>query len=94
MILVGRCCGLFQSVQFSWIAGTIPYPVDLLFRAVIAEQQGDYRDLFQSYYVTCALVRVQKPIYPALRKDTAWRESYRDRDVAVLRRANETAPAP
>jgi hypothetical protein len=65
-----------------------PYPLDLLLRAVITEQRGDYRQLFQTYNVACALVPVQKPIYPALRQDAAWRELYRDRDLAVLHRAD------
>jgi hypothetical protein len=64
-----------------------PYSADLLFRAVIAEQRGEYRELFQSYGIGCALVPVEQPIYPALRQDPAWQEIYHDDAVAVLRRA-------
>jgi hypothetical protein len=63
-----------------------PYPADLLFRAVIAEQRGEYRELFQSYDIGCALVPVKQPIYPALRQDPAWQEVYHDDTVAVLQR--------
>jgi hypothetical protein len=68
-----------------------PYPADLLFRAVIAEQRGEYRELFQAYDIGCALVPIKQPIYPALRQDPAWQEVYHDDTVAVLRRA---PPAP
>jgi hypothetical protein len=63
-----------------------PYPADLLFRATIAEQQGDYRQLFQEYDIACALVSPSRPIYPALQRDPQWHEVYRDAGVAVLRR--------
>jgi len=63
-----------------------PYPLDLLLRAVIAEQRGEYRALFQEYGVACALVPVAKPIYPALWHDAGWEEVYRDAQSAVLRR--------
>jgi hypothetical protein len=70
-----------------------PYPADLLFRAVIAEQQGTYRELFQEYDIACALVPVRKPIYPALRDDPEWWEVYQDAELAVLYRSNAD-PAP
>lgn len=70
-----------------------PYPLDLLFRAVIAEQQGDYRDLFQTYSVRCALAPVRKPIYAALARDPAWREQYRDDRFAVLQRVDGVGAA-
>ncbi|MFL5802220.1 MAG: hypothetical protein ACJ8CR_10830 [Roseiflexaceae bacterium] len=70
-----------------------PYPLDLLFRAVIAEQQGAYRELFQEYHIACALVPLDKPIYPALRRDPEWREVYRDAELAVLYRG-DADPAP
>jgi hypothetical protein len=63
-----------------------PYPAELLFRAVIAEQQGEYRELFQDYGIGCALVPLKQPIYPALRRDSRWQEVYHDMEVAVLRR--------
>ena len=63
-----------------------PYPLDLLFRAVIVEQQGDYRELFREYRIACALVPVEKPIYAALQRDAGWQELYRDEQFAVLRR--------
>jgi hypothetical protein len=63
-----------------------PYALDLLFRAVIAEQQGDYQALFQAYRITCALVPVQKPIYAALAQDAEWQARYRDSQFAVLQR--------
>jgi len=63
-----------------------PYSVDLLFRAVIAEQQGDYQDLFQTYQITCALVPIQKPIYVALIQDARWQARYRDGQFALLQR--------
>jgi hypothetical protein len=68
-----------------------PYPADLLFRAVIAEQRGEYRELFQTYDIGCALVPIKQPIYSALRQDPTWQEVYHDDAVAVLRRA---PPAP
>ncbi len=68
-----------------------PYPADLLFRAVIAEQRGEYRELFQDYNIGCALVPIKQPIYSALRQDPTWQEVYHDDAVAVLR---STPPAP
>jgi hypothetical protein len=64
-----------------------PYPLDLLFRAVITEQQGTYHELFQKYDVSCALVPLDKPIYTALRHDLAWQEVAQDAEVAVLYRS-------
>jgi hypothetical protein len=66
-----------------------PYPLTLLFRAVIVEQQGDYRELFHEYGIACALVPIQKPIYSALRNDPEWQEVYRDAELAVLRRGRD-----
>jgi hypothetical protein len=63
-----------------------PYSVDLLFRAVIAEQSGAYKALFDEYGVSCALVSIEKPIYTALRQGAGWRELYRDAGIAVLQR--------
>jgi hypothetical protein len=68
-----------------------PYPADLLFRAVIAEQRGEYQELFQTYEIGCALVPVKQPIYPALQHDSAWQEIYHDDLQAVFRR---TSPMP
>jgi hypothetical protein len=65
-----------------------PYPADLLFRAVIAEQRGEYRELFQSYDIGCALVPIKQPIYTALRQDAIWQEVYHDDEVAVLQRVS------
>jgi hypothetical protein len=65
-----------------------PYPADLLFRAVIAEQRGEYRELFQTYDIGCALVPIKQPIYPALQQDAMWQEVYHDDEVAVLQRVS------
>jgi hypothetical protein len=62
-----------------------PFPPDLLFRAVAAEQQGDYTALFTTYNVTCALVPARQPIFVALRRDE-WETLYSDAELAVLRR--------
>ena len=62
-----------------------PYPADLLFRAVIAEQQGDYRELFAKYQVRCALTPYQQALDQALRRD-GWQEIGHDQQLAVLRR--------
>jgi hypothetical protein len=61
-----------------------PYPADLLFRAVIAEQQGDYRELFSTYHVRCALTPYQQALDRALRRD-GWREIGHDQQLVVLR---------
>lgn len=60
-----------------------PYPADLLFRAVLAEQQGAYRELFATYNVQCAVVPITQPLYTALQHDR-WEEMYRDMHLAVL----------
>lgn len=60
-----------------------PYPADLLFRAVLAEQRGEYRELFAEYGVHCALVPTGQPLYAALRRD-GWAELGRDAQLAVL----------
>jgi hypothetical protein len=62
-----------------------PYPADLLFQAVLAEQQGDYRELFATYQVRCALTPVQQALDQALRRD-GWQELGRDRELVVLRK--------
>jgi hypothetical protein len=67
-----------------------PYPADLLFGAVIAEQRGEYRELFQTHNIGCALVPIEQPIYSALQHDPKWQEVYHDQAVAVLRRAPTT----
>jgi hypothetical protein len=61
-----------------------PYPADLLFRAVIAEQQGDYRDLFVTYDVQCALTPYKQALDQALRRD-GWQEVGHDQLLVVLR---------
>jgi hypothetical protein len=61
-----------------------PYPADLLFRAVIAEQQGDYRELFATYQVRCALTPYQQALDQALRRD-GWQELGRDQQLVLLR---------
>ena len=61
-----------------------PYPAELLFQAVIAEQQGEYRELFATYNVRCALVPYQQPLDQALRRD-GWREIGHDPQLVVLR---------
>lgn len=60
-----------------------PYPADLLFRAVLAEQRGEYQALFGEYGVRCALVPAGQPLYVALRRD-GWAELGRDAQLAVL----------
>jgi hypothetical protein len=61
-----------------------PYPADLLFKAVIAEQQGDYRALFATYHVACALTPYQGALDQALRRD-GWQELGHDQRLVVLR---------
>jgi hypothetical protein len=61
-----------------------PYPSDLLFRAVIAEQQGDYRELFATYHARCALTPYQGVLDRALRRD-GWQELGHDQRLVVLR---------
>jgi hypothetical protein len=61
-----------------------PYPADLLLRAVIVEQQGDYRELFADYQVRCVLTPYQQPLDQALRRDS-WQELGRDQQLVVLR---------
>jgi len=61
-----------------------PYPADLLFQAVIAEQQGDYRDLFSTYHVRCALTPYQQALAQVLRRD-GWQEVGHDQQLVVLR---------
>jgi hypothetical protein len=61
-----------------------PYPADLLFRAVIAEQQGEYRELFAKYQVRCALMPYQQALDQALRRD-GWQEIGHDQQLVVLR---------
>jgi hypothetical protein len=65
-----------------------PYPTDLLFRAVIAEQHGTYDELFAQYDVRCALVPTRQKIYAALRADPAWTELYSNDKLAVFARLN------
>lgn len=62
-----------------------PYPSDLLFRAVRAEQDGLYQDLFREYNIACALVPMNQQIYTVLRRD-GWEELNQDGALAVLRR--------
>jgi hypothetical protein len=54
-----------------------PYPADLLLRALIVEQQGDYCKLFEDYRVRCVLAPYQQPLDQALRRD-GWQELGRD----------------
>jgi hypothetical protein len=61
-----------------------PYPLSLLYAAVIAEQRGEYRELFEQHGIQCAFVSVDSPLYHALRVDTAWRERYVDDDHALF----------
>ncbi len=61
-----------------------PYPADLLFQAVIAEQQGDYRELFATYHVLCALTPYQQALDQALRRD-GWQEIGHDQQLVVMR---------
>lgn len=60
-----------------------PYPADLLFHAVIAEQRGDYRALFEQYGVRCALAPAGQALDRALRRD-GWRELASDGRLVVL----------
>jgi hypothetical protein len=62
-----------------------PYPAELLFQSVIAEQQGEYRDLFTTYQVRCALTPYQQALDQALRRD-GWQELGHDQQLVVLRR--------
>ncbi len=62
-----------------------PYPNELFIQAAVAEDAGNYAELFSQYAVRCALVPVDKPIYPALQRD-GWSELQRDGRLAVLRR--------
>jgi hypothetical protein len=61
-----------------------PYPAELLLQAVIAEQQGDYRALFATYHVGCALAPYQQALDRALRRD-GWQELGHDQQLVVLR---------
>ena len=60
-----------------------PYPADLLFRAVIAEQRGDYQALFAEYGVRCALAPAGQALDQALRR-AGWREVASDVQLVVL----------
>ncbi len=67
-----------------------PYPTELLLQAAVAEQSGEYRDLFAKYQVACALVPSDQPIYKRLRTD-GWEELYFDAKFAVLQRGSKAA---
>jgi hypothetical protein len=60
-----------------------PYPAALLFAAVIAEQRGEYRELFAAYQVRCALAPLGGPLDTALRR-SGWRMVGGDERFAVL----------
>ncbi|HYF63054.1 MAG TPA: hypothetical protein VD886_09605, partial [Herpetosiphonaceae bacterium] len=62
-----------------------PYPDQLFIDAGLAEESGDYRELFARYDIACAMVPVGQKIYPALVGD-GWAEIVRTDTLAVLRR--------
>lgn len=63
-----------------------PYPADLLFRAALVEQQGNYKELFDRYGVHCALVPAAGPLAQALRRD-GWQSLFADGTLAVMQAA-------
>jgi hypothetical protein len=60
-----------------------PYPIEFLAQVANAEVHGDYRALFDSYQVSCAVMEANLPLYNALHRD-GWRELYIDSMWAVL----------
>ena len=60
-----------------------PYPADLLFKAVIAEQRGVHQALFAQYGVRCALVPAGQVLDQALRHE-GWRELASDGTLVML----------
>lgn len=61
-----------------------PYPLTLLYSAVLAEQRADYTALFAQYQVNCVLVEYQSPLRAALEKDSDWKQTYIDHQVTVF----------
>lgn len=62
-----------------------PYPVSLVQDAVRVEFAGDYRRVFSSYGVNCAVLPPSSPAVAALRSD-GWRQRYADERWVVLDR--------
>lgn len=66
-----------------------PYPAELLRRSRIAEQTGDYADLFEEFGVRCAVLPADSPIIAALGADPNWTRTFRDDDLSVFARGSE-----
>ena len=62
-----------------------PYPVSLVQDAVRVEFAGDYRRVFSSYGVNCAVLPPSSPAVAALRSD-GWRQRHADQRWVVLDR--------
>jgi hypothetical protein len=71
------------------------YPADLLRRVRRAQLDGDYRDLFRRYGVSCAMVTTGSTLYDALlTDDTDMRMVFRDAGRAVFARQEIAAGIP
>lgn len=61
-----------------------PYPIEFLAQVANTQMNGDYRALFASYRISCAVMEADLPLFNALQRD-GWQELYRDSQWAVLR---------